>query len=82
MMDINELGSRFIKENKDTVNKNAFIFNRLVTKPITKGFLNKTFVSLDLDDFFVIKKLIFFISRKQQIFMDREMKIGEICIHL
>ena len=50
MIDINELGSRFIKENKDTVNKNAFIFNRLVTKPITKGFLNKTFVSLDLDE--------------------------------
>ena len=58
MIDISELGSRFIKENKDTVNKNAFIFNRLVTKPITKGFLNKTFVSLDLDDFFVIKNSI------------------------
>ena len=58
MMDINELGSRFIKENKDTVNKNAFIFNKLVTKPTTKGFLNITFVSLDLDDFFEIKKLI------------------------
>ena len=58
MMDINELGSRFIKENKETVNKNAFIFNKLVTKPITKGFLNKTFVSSDLDDFFEIKKLI------------------------
>ena len=57
-MDINELGSRFIKENKDTVNKNAFIFNKFVTKPITKGFLNMTFVSSDLDDFFEIKKLI------------------------
>ena len=58
MMDINEFGSRLIKENKDTVNKNAFIFNKLVTKPITKGFLNMTFVSSDLDDFFEIKKLI------------------------
>ena len=57
MIDISELGSRFIKENKDTVNKNAFIFNRLVTKPITKGFLNKTFDSSGLDDFFEIKKL-------------------------
>ena len=58
MMDINELGSRLIKENKDTVNKNAFIFNKLVTKPITKEFLNMTFFSSDLDDFFEIKKLI------------------------
>ena len=56
MMDINELGSRFIKENKDTVNKNAFIFSKLVTKPITKGFLKKTFdsSSSDLDDARVI----------------------------
>ena len=58
MMDITEFGSRLIKENKDTVNKNAFIFNKLVTKPITKGFLNITFVSSDLDDFVEIKKLI------------------------
>ena len=60
MMDINELGSRFIKENKETVNKNAFIFSKLVTKPIIKGFLKKTFdsSSSDLDDFFEIKKLI------------------------
>ena len=58
MMDINELGSRLIKENKDTVNKNAFMFSKLVTKPITNGFLNKTFTSFDLDDFFKIKKLI------------------------
>ena len=33
------------------------IFNKLVTKPITKGFLNKIFDSSDLDDFFEIKKL-------------------------
>ena len=52
MMDINELGSRFIKENKDTVNKNAFMFSKLVIKLITNGFLNKTFTSLDLDVFF------------------------------
>ena len=57
-MDINELESRFIKENKETVNRNAFTFNKLVTKPITKGFLNKTFDSSALDDFFKIKKLI------------------------
>ena len=58
MMDINELESRFIKENKDTVNKNAFTFNKLVTNPMIKGFTNKTFTSSDLDDFFEIKKLI------------------------
>ena len=57
-MDINELGSRLIKENKDTVNKNAFIFNKLVTKPIIKGFLNKTFASSELGDLLTIKKLI------------------------
>ena len=55
MMDINELESRFIKENKDTVNKNAFTFNKLVTNPMIKGFLNKTFTSSDSDDFFEIK---------------------------
>ena len=57
-MDINEFGSRLIKENKDTVNKNAFIFNKLVTKPITKGFLNITFVSSDLGDFFESETLV------------------------
>ena len=50
-MDINEFESRFINENKDTVNKNALMFNKFVTKPITKEFLNRTFASLDLDDF-------------------------------
>ena len=39
-------------------NKNAFIFNKLVTSPTTKAFLNKTFDSSALDDFFEIKKLI------------------------
>lgn len=57
-MDINEFESRFMNENKDTVNKNALMFNKFVTKPITKEFLNRTFASLDLDDFFEVKKLI------------------------
>lgn len=56
-MDINEFESRFMNENKDTVNKNALMFNKFVTKPITKEFLNRTFASLDLDDFFEVKKL-------------------------
>ena len=56
-MDINEFESRFMNENKDTVNKNALMFNKFVTKPMTKEFLNKTFGSLDLDDFFEVKKL-------------------------
>ena len=42
----------------DQVNRNAFTFNKFVTKPITNGFLNRAFASSDLDDFFETKKLI------------------------
>ena len=60
LIDINaskKLGPRFIKENKETVNKNALTFNKFVINPIRNEFCKKDFGSLLSEELLKIKKL-------------------------
>ena len=56
-----KLEPRSINENRETVNKNAFTFNKFVINPIRNGFCRKDFESFLLDDLLKQKSLILYI---------------------